>query len=64
MTIDERLFVGTSSGEHVEMYLKAMWLIKEDDEPIKVSTVARLLRIRQPCGTDDEKVGHDRLCKI
>ena len=48
MTIDERLFVGTSSGEHVEMYLNAMWLIKEDDEPIKVSTVARLLRIRQP----------------
>ena len=48
MTIDERLFVGTSSDEHVEMYLKAMWLIKEDDEAIKVSSVARLLRIRQP----------------
>ena len=47
MTIDERLFVGTSSDEHVEMYLKAMWLIKENDEIIKVSSVARLLRIRQ-----------------
>ena len=47
MTIDERLFVGTSSDEHVEMYLKAMWLIKENNEPIKVSIVARLLRIRQ-----------------
>ena len=48
MTIHERLFVGTSSDEHVEMYLKAMWLIKENNEPIKVSTVANLLRIRQP----------------
>ena len=48
MTIDEILFVGTSSDEHVEMYLKAMWLIKENDESIKVSSVARLLRIRQP----------------
>ncbi|QMU53478.1 MAG: metal-dependent transcriptional regulator [Nitrosopumilus sp.] len=48
MTIDERLFVGTSSDEHVEMYLKAMWLIKENGEAIKVSSVARLLRIRQP----------------
>ena len=48
MTIHERLFVGTSSDEHVEMYLKAMWLIKENNEPIKVSTIANLLRIRQP----------------
>ena len=48
MTIDERLFVGTASDEHVEMYLKAMWLIKENNEPIKVSTIANLLSIRQP----------------
>ena len=48
MTINEKLFVGISSDEHVEMYLKAMWLIKENNEPIKVSTVANLLRIRQP----------------
>lgn len=48
MTINEKLFVGTSSDEHVEMYLKAMWLIKENNEPIKISTVANLLRIRQP----------------
>ena len=48
MTVDERLFVGTASDEHVEMYLKAMWLIKENGEPIKVSVVANLLRIRQP----------------
>ena len=48
MTIDEKLFVGTASKEHVEMYLKAMWLIKENKESIKISTVANLLRIRQP----------------
>ena len=48
MTIHEKLFVGTSSDEHVEMYLKAMWLIRENNEPIKVSTIAKLLRIRQP----------------
>ena len=48
MTIDERLFVGTASQEHVEMYLKAMWLIRENNEPIRVSSVADVLRIRQP----------------
>ena len=48
MTIDERLYVGTAAEEHVEMYLKAMWLIKENNQPIRVSAVANLLRIRQP----------------
>ncbi len=48
MTIHEKLFVGTSSDEHVEMYLKAMWLITENNDPIKISTVANLLCIRQP----------------
>ena len=48
MTIHEKLFVGTASDEHVEMYLKAMWLITENNDPIKISTVANLLSIRQP----------------
>ncbi len=48
MTIDEKLFVGTATDEHIEMYLKAMWLIKENNQPIRVSTIANLLRIRQP----------------
>ena len=48
MTIKEKLFVGTAAEEHVEMYLKAMWLITENDEPIKISAVANLLSIRQP----------------
>jgi len=26
---DETLFVGTAEAEHVEMYLKAIWHIKE-----------------------------------
>ena len=29
------------------MYLKAMWLIKENKELIKISTIANLLGIRQ-----------------
>ena len=48
MTIKEKLFVGTAAEEHVEMYLKAMWLIKENNDPIKISAVASLLSIRQP----------------
>lgn len=48
MTIGEKLYVGTASNEHIEMYIKAIWLIKENDKPIKVSTIANLLRIRQP----------------
>lgn len=48
MAIHEKLFVGTSSDEHVEMYLKAMWLITENNDSIKISTVANLLCIRQP----------------
>lgn len=48
MSINEKLYVGTASDEHVEMYLKAMWLINENNKPIRVSTIANLLRIRQP----------------
>ncbi|WP_299291687.1 metal-dependent transcriptional regulator [Nitrosopumilus sp.] len=48
MTNEEKLYVGTAPEEHVEMYLKAMWLTKESSKPIRVSTIANLLRIRQP----------------
>ena len=48
MTNDEKLYVGTAPEEHVEMYLKAMWLTNENSKPIRVSTIANLLRIRQP----------------
>ena len=45
---DEVLFVGTAEAEHVEMYLKAIWHIKERNEPVKISTIARMLNVRQP----------------
>ena len=45
---DEVLFVGTADAEHVEMYLKAIWHIKERNEPVKISTIAKMLHVRQP----------------
>ena len=45
---DEVLFVGTAEAEHVEMYLKAIWHIKEKDEPVKISVIAKMLNVRQP----------------
>lgn len=45
---DEILFVGTAEAEHVEMYLKAIWHIKERHEPVKISTIAKMLNVRQP----------------
>ena len=45
---DEVLFVGTAEAEHVEMYLKAIWHIKERDEPVKISVIAKMLNVRQP----------------
>jgi DtxR family Mn-dependent transcriptional regulator len=45
---DEPLFVGTAEAEHVEMYLKAIWHIKERKENIKINTIAKMLNIRQP----------------
>ena len=45
---DEVLFVGTAEAEHVEMYLKAIWHIKERNEPVKISVIAKMLNVRQP----------------
>jgi len=45
---DEILFVGTAEAEHVEMYLKAIWHLKERNEPVKISTIAKMLHVRQP----------------
>ena len=44
----EVLFVGTADAEHVEMYLKAIWHIKERGETVKISTIAKMLNVRQP----------------
>ena len=45
---EEGLYVGTAESEHVEMYLKAIWHIRERGEEPKVSSIAKLLNIKQP----------------
>jgi len=44
----DRLFVGTAEAEHVEMYLKAIWHIKEQGRSVKITTIADMLHIKQP----------------
>ena len=44
----EELYVGTAESEHVEMYLKAIWYIRERGEDVKVSSIAKLLNVKQP----------------
>ncbi|HKQ20808.1 MAG TPA: metal-dependent transcriptional regulator [Nitrososphaeraceae archaeon] len=44
----EELFLGTAESEHVEMYLKAIWHIRERNEKVKVSSIAKILNVRQP----------------
>ena len=48
MSRDEELYVGTAESEHIEMYLKAIWYIRERGEEIKVSSIAKLLNVTQP----------------
>ena len=45
---DEILLIGTAEAEDVEMYLTAIWHIKERNEPVKISTIAKMLHVRQP----------------
>ena len=45
---DEILFIGTAEAEHVEMYLKAIWHLNESNSPVKISTIAKMLHVRQP----------------
>ncbi len=46
--IREELFVGTAELEHIEMYLKAIWLLKENEQQPKVSRIATILNVTQP----------------
>jgi DtxR family Mn-dependent transcriptional regulator len=48
VTKDEELYVGTAESEHIEMYLKAIWYIRERGEEVKVSSIATLLNVTQP----------------
>ena len=45
---EEVLFVGTAEAEHTEMYLKAIWHLREKGENVKISTIAKRLNVRQP----------------
>jgi len=45
---DEVLFVGTAEAEHVEMYLKAIWHLKEKGLDVKINSIAKMLNVRQP----------------
>ena len=44
----ESLYIDTAEAESVEMYLKAIWYIREEEEDVKVSSIARLLNVKQP----------------
>jgi DtxR family Mn-dependent transcriptional regulator len=44
----EELYIDTAEAEHVEMYLKAIWYIREQGEDVKVSSIAKLLNVKQP----------------
>jgi DtxR family transcriptional regulator, Mn-dependent transcriptional regulator len=41
----EQLYVGTAESEHIEMYLKAIWYIREQGEEVNVSSIAKVLNI-------------------
>jgi DtxR family transcriptional regulator, Mn-dependent transcriptional regulator len=45
---EEPLYLGTAESEHIEMYLKAIWYIRERSDEVKVSTIAQLLNVTQP----------------
>jgi DtxR family transcriptional regulator, Mn-dependent transcriptional regulator len=45
---DEEPYVGTARFESLEMYLKAIWHIAERGNEVKVSSIAKLLNIKQP----------------
>ena len=48
VTKDEELYVDTAESEHIEMYLKAIWYMREKGKEVKVSSIARLLNVTQP----------------
>ncbi len=42
------MFIETAEREHIEMYLKAIWMLNERGEDAKVSIIAKVLNIKQP----------------
>jgi DtxR family transcriptional regulator, Mn-dependent transcriptional regulator len=45
---EETLYLGTAESEHIEMYLKAIWFIREKGKEVKISSIAKLLNVKQP----------------
>ena len=45
---EEALYLGTAESEHIEMYLKAIWFIREKGKEVKISSIAKLLNVKQP----------------
>jgi len=45
---EEALYLGTAESEHIEMYLKAIWFIREKGQNVKISSIAKLLNVKQP----------------
>lgn len=45
---EETLHLGTAESEHTEMYLKAILFIREKGKEVKVSSIAKLLKVTQP----------------
>ena len=45
---EESLHIDTVEAESVEMYLKAVWYIREQGKDVRVSSIAKLLNVKQP----------------
>jgi len=45
---EEMLFVGTADAEHTEMYLKAIWHLRERGERCRINSIAKMLNITEP----------------
>ena len=45
---EEILFVGTADAEHAEMYLKAIWHLRERGERCRINSIAKMLNITEP----------------
>ena len=45
---EEALYLGTAESEHIEMYLKAIWFIREKGKEVKIHSIAKLLNVKQP----------------
>ena len=45
---EDIFFVGTADAEHTEMYLKAIWHLRERGERCRINSIAKMLNITEP----------------